>query len=145
MRSFHNAVFMEMPEDFSLEEGYGCFQPAGDFTLKEITNRIDRAIAYCRENKIRALIANITRVTGFAPPTLTERFHFISHWAFTSSGTVTVCLIARPEMVLADKFGVVIAGNRGMKGDIFTDHDEAVRWIKTHLPRRPINIRSSDE
>lgn len=136
---------MGAPEDFSLEDGYGCFQPAGEFTLDEITRRIDRVIAYCRHNKIPALIANITQVTGFPPPTLTERFHFISHWAFTAAGKVAVCVIAPPEMVLADKFGVVIAGNRGMKGDVFTDHDEAVTWIKTHLARRPINIRSLDE
>jgi len=126
---------MGTPDDLSIEDGYACFLPAGEFALHEITRRIDEAIAYCRDNKIRALVIDITRATGFPPPTLTERFHFISHWAFTSAGMVAICLVARPEMVLPDKFGVVIAANRGLKGDVFTDRDKAIEWVKSNVPK----------
>ena len=48
---------------------------------------------------------------------------------------VAICLVARPEMVLPDKFGVVIAANRGLKGDVFTDRDKAIEWVKSNVPK----------
>ena len=52
---------------------------------------------------------------------------------------VVICLVARPEMVLPDKFGVVIAANRGLRGDIFTDLNKAIEWVKANVPKTPFD------
>ena len=120
---------MTMPENFSLEDGYARFSPAGEFTLESITLAVDKAIAYCRQRAIRGLLVDVREVTGFPSPTVGERFVFISRWAATSEGQVRLSLVARPEMVLEDKFGVMVASNRGMISNVFTDPDEAQQWL----------------
>ncbi len=128
---------MPTPENFSVEDGYVCFRPVGEFTLEAITRSIDEAIAHCGSNGMRDLLVDVREVTGFSPPTIAERFNFISQWAATSGGRVRLVVVARPEMVLEDKFGVTIASNRGMISNVFTEYDEAVEWL-TNNSSRPL-------
>ena len=126
----------EMPQFFELAaDGHACFRPVGEWTLGAVTASIDGAIAYCRENGIKCLLVDVTKTTGFGSPTIAERFHFISQWAATSGGKVVVSIVARPEMILKDKFGVLIAANRGMISNVYTDENEAHQWLDTACTR----------
>ena len=121
---------MTPSDNFSLEDGFACFRPVGEFTLEAVTRSIDEAIACCVENGIRNLLVDLRDVTGFPPPGLAERFYFISQWAATSGGRLRLSIVAQPEMVATDKFGVVVAANRGMTSNAFADRTEAVAWLK---------------
>jgi len=127
---------IQQPEFFRVDdEGHGCFEPVGETTLGATTDAVNNAIKYCREAGIRCLLVNVKEVTGFPSPTIPERFEFISRWAGTSAGKVLISVVARPEMVLKDKFGVLIAANRGMVSDVFSDEDEATKWLKEACKR----------
>lgn len=109
--------------------GHGCFRPVGEWTLDAVTSAISDIIAYCRENEIRTLLVDVSVTSGFNSPTIAERFSFITKWAESSAGQVTISMVARPEMILEDKFGVLIAANRGLVSDAFTNFDEAIGWL----------------
>ncbi|HEY2847140.1 MAG TPA: hypothetical protein VGI80_04930 [Pyrinomonadaceae bacterium] len=123
------------PEFFRIDDGgHGCLELGGEETLEATVNTID-AILFCRETGVRCLLVDIKEVTGFPSPTIAARFEFISRWAATSEGKVLISIVARPEMILDDKFGVLIAANRGMVSDVFPDAREATQWLKDACKR----------
>ena len=77
---------------------------------------------------------NVTDYHGYAIPNLSDRFFFISKWAETAAGRVALAIVAPPEVILQDKFGVTIATNRGLLSDVFTDEAEALEWLRATVP-----------
>jgi hypothetical protein len=125
------------PEHFEIEDrGHGCLRLRGRMSLAETVGKVDDAIWYCRQAGIKCLLADLTGVTGFDSPTLAQRFQFISRWADTSGGRVIVSVVVREELILPDKFGVLIAANRGLISDVHSDESVATEWLtKTCIDR----------
>ena len=119
----------ELPTYLSLENGFATFRPQGEFTFDQAVDLIDQALGYCMNNNIRGLLADVTEMTGFPPPTTIERFNFATKWAGTASGKVILSMIARPEMIDTDKIGVTMAGNRGLRCEVFTTDTDATDWL----------------
>lgn len=106
-----------------------CHRPAASVTLGEAVELIDRAIAFARDQGLDELLVDITGLTGFDPPTLAERYSLIQQWAETAAGRLRLAMVARPEMVDPQKFGVTVAANRGLVADVFTSEPEAEAWL----------------
>jgi len=87
-------------------------------------------LAYCRDNKIRRLLVDITGMTGFPPPSTLQRFFFGSKWAETAGGKVALSVVAPAEMIDPEKIGVTVATNRGLQTDVFTAESDAVDWLR---------------
>ncbi len=119
----------DIPKFLSIEERHAAFRPVGEYSFDATVKMIDAAIEYCRANAIRALLVDITRVTGFPPPSTAERFQFATQWSATAGGRLTIAMIAPPEMIDPDKIGVTMANNRGLKSEVFTNEQDAVRWL----------------
>src|SRR6478672_4934176 len=124
------------PASVTLEGTYACYKPEGEFTLEEITAAVDDAIIWCRRERIRGLLADV-RKSVFERPTVAQRFTFISRWADLAGPSVVIAVCANPAMILEDKFGVVIANNRGMIADAFSGIDEATKWLTDRLGGKP--------
>jgi len=121
-----------MPKFFDVAaDGHGVFRPTGDWTLHDITEAINDVIRYCRGHQIRCLLVDVKEAWGFDSPSVGERFRFMSRWAETSQGRVIVSVVARPEMILEDKLGVLIVRNRGMIADVEPDEEKALDWLDT--------------
>jgi hypothetical protein len=120
-----------MPASVTIEGNFACYRPLGEHTLAEVTAGVADAIRWCRKQQIRALLADLTGA-DFPRPTIAERFEFISRWADLAGPSVRIAVCAKPEMILEDKFGVLIATNRGMIADAFDDLDSARTWINSH-------------
>src|SRR5688500_145806 len=116
-------------EYFSIKDGYAAFHPKGQFTFDEAVEAVDNAVAFCRDNDIRGLLVDITGITGFPPPSASQRFQFASKWATTSGSRVVLAMIAAPEMIDHEKFGVTVANNRGLKTEVFTTASDAINWL----------------
>ncbi len=115
-----------------MEGSYACYRPRGEFTLEKITAAIDEAIIWCRRERVRGLLADV-RQAVYERPTVAQRFTFITRWADLAGPSVVVAVCADPAMILEDKFGVVIANNRGMIADAFSDITEATKWLTERL------------
>jgi hypothetical protein len=122
---------MDLPEHFEMAENFARFVPLGHVSLQEAVAKISRAIAYTRNQKVRRLLVNITELTGFAPPSLGERYWFVMEWAREAGGIVTVAMVARAEFIDAEKFGVIVASVAGLRGDVFVSEPEALSWLSS--------------
>ena len=122
----------DAPASVTLEGNYAFYKPEGEFTLADITAAIDDVIIWCRRERIRGILADVRKAV-FERPTVAQRFTFITRWADLAGPSVVIAVCADPAMILEDKFGVVIANNRGMIADAFSDIGEATKWLTDRL------------
>ena len=120
---------MDVPDNFVLEEGRGLYRPVGSVSFDEAVALVRAAIAAARGNHLRSLLVNSTELSGFAPPDQFERFLAAVGWAEESRGDVHLAMVARLDMIHPQKFGVLVAANRGLVSNIFTTEVEARAWL----------------
>ena len=124
---------MDALTNFEMAGGRGYFRPSGAVTLDQVVDMIDAALAFARAQGLHEVVVNVTALTGFAAPTVLERYRFSSRWASTVGGRVRVALVACPELIDPQRFGVTVAANRGMAGNVFVSEADAVAWLD-HKP-----------
>lgn len=120
---------MDMPDRFEMVGGRGLFRPTGFVSFDKAVELVSAAIAEARENGAGDLVVNTTALTGFASPDTIDRFFAAVEWAARASGQLPLAVVARPELIDPQKFGVTVAANRGLTADIFTSEAEAAVWL----------------
>ena len=84
------------------------------------------------ENRIGLLI-DVRNITGRLP-TLLDRYDFGVHIAeqyLTSDPRIRLALLGQEPMIHPDRFGELVARNRGADARVFTDEALAVDWLRT--------------
>jgi hypothetical protein len=98
-------------------------------SMVESVELMTRAIAFCRDQKIRKLLVDASGLTQLSPPTLVDRFLMVEDWARAASGMVIVAMVWPPKLIHPQKFGIRVAADLGLRGDVFTSKDEATAWL----------------
>lgn len=124
---------MNKPQDFSIVDDHAEYRPVGTVSIQQMVELVDSAITFARDQQLRKLLVDTSGLTGFEPPTIVERYYFIQKWASVASGAVVMAMVAQPEMIEPEKFGVTVAANRGLRSDIFeaASEEEALSWLKS--------------
>ena len=121
---------MISPDDLEVVDGCVVCRMTGEIPLEKSVNRVTEAIEFARTHGIRNLLVDSTGLTGFKSPSVHERYFFVRKWAAASRGLVRIAMVARPEMIDPEKFGVTVAQNAGLSGDVFLSMEDAWAWIK---------------
>ncbi len=119
----------ELPERFEIGEGHAVCRPEGDVSFPEALERLSQAVIYCRENGIRRLLIDTTKLTGFGVPGTVERFSMGERLARDARAAVKLVVVARPEVLDPGRFGVTVARNRGLFSNAFSSESEALKWL----------------
>ncbi len=107
------------------------FRPVGEVSLQEGIRRITAAIACARGEKVRKLLLVTTGLSGFASPSVLERYEFMQEWARAAAGgAMRIALVARPDFIDPQKFGVTVARNLGLTCDVFSTEEQALHWLR---------------
>lgn len=122
---------MNRPPQLEFLDHYAAFRPRGHVSLEGGTELIATAIASARERGVRKILVNTVGLTGFDMPTMSERYVFARACAEASSGFVRIAMVARAELIDPQKFGVTVAANRDVTGDVFVSEEEAVAWLES--------------
>ncbi|HEX7260623.1 MAG TPA: hypothetical protein VF258_02315, partial [Luteolibacter sp.] len=85
------------------------FVPVGQASLSEATDLIGAAIRCAVEHNIRRLLVNITGLAGLGDPNAFDRYLSNEQFVKDSKRGVKMAMVARPELVDRDKFGVTVA------------------------------------
>ena len=120
---------MNAPEHFKIDEGYARYCPVGNVTYPEAIDMVSRVIVFSREQNISRLLINITELTGFKSPDTMQRFEFAERFANDAKSRVRIVLVARPEFIDPQRFGITVARNRGLFTNVFTSEPEALAWL----------------
>jgi hypothetical protein len=117
------------PEHFEIGEGHAIHRPEGNVSLQEALELLSQAVEYCRENGIRRLLIDTTKLTGFGEPRTVERFSVGERLALDARAAVKVAVVGRPEVIDPARFGVTVARNRGFFSKAFSSELEAWTWL----------------
>jgi hypothetical protein len=118
-----------LPEHFEIGEDHAVHRPEGNASFQEALDLLSQAIVYCRENGIRRLLIDITKLTGFGELGSTERFAVGERLARDARAAVKVAFVARPEVLDPARFAMTVARNRGLFLNAFSTESEAWKWL----------------
>ena len=135
----HGGRGMDELTGFVLEEGRGVYRPVGAVSFNEAVALVRAAIAATRAaTQIRGPPGRYDDADRVLPsPDTLQRFLAAVQWADEAGGTVCLALVAREEMIDPEKFGVMVATNRGLVCNIFTTEAEARAWLDAQRRRGP--------
>ena len=120
---------MNAPQYFEVLADHARYDPVGQVSLQESVDLISAAICHAAEQDIKRLLVNVTGLVGLGAPETFDRYFLSERFAKDSKRVMKMVLVAGPELIDRDKFGVTVARNRGLSSNIFSDEGEAVDWL----------------
>lgn len=120
---------MSQADEFAVVSGRVVDHLVGSMSVEEAVARVHRAIAFARQNQADRLLINASELSINSIPNTTDRYWAVVNWAEAAGGQLRVAIVARPELIDPDKFGITVAVNRGFKHDIFVNEAEAIAWL----------------
>lgn len=128
---------MKVPEDQRPEleivhrDGYTAVRFLGPFSVSGFQRRAEAAARACRERKIDRLFVDST---GYdVTPTTVERYEIACH-AVTISAGLKVAILVTPAFLDPNRFGIMVAQNRGLVVEAFTEREKAIEWLLAPTP-----------
>jgi len=120
---------MNAPESFLVAETHASYRPEKQITVDEAFDLVGAAIEFARENQFERLLVDTTRLTGFGSPGVWQRFIMGKLFAEKAKSRVKVALVARTDLIDPERFGVLVATNRGLLAEVFDSETDALRWL----------------
>jgi len=124
---------MSAPEFFETLGSRGFYRPIAIGTFEQAIERVATAMRWARERNLADLLVNTDGLTGFPAPSTFARYALAVKWAESAGGALRVAMVARPEIIDPQKIGVLMAQNRGVNGDVFTNETDALAWLDARI------------
>ena len=126
---------MKVADSFQIEEGYASFRPVGKVSLEEGAAACVEAIRLAGDQGITRLLINLTRLTGLGPLSTLDRFWLAKQCASAARPGFKVAVVANPDLIDQQHFGVMVARNRGLLANVCTTEEEAQAWLLSYQPK----------
>src|SRR5262249_45207156 len=121
--------FTMLVDQFEVTGNRGYHRVGGTMPFKEAVELVNDGIVFARRRGLRELIVDTRELDGFEPPDIESRIWMGQKWGFSAREAVTFAVIARPEMIDPEKFGVIVARNRGAVANVFVSEQVASSWL----------------
>jgi hypothetical protein len=125
---------MKVADNYQIEVGYASFRPIGNLSLEEGAAGCVEAIRLAGEQGLRHLLINLTGLTGLRPISTLDRFWLAKQCASAAKPGFKVAVVANPDMIDQQHFGVMVARNRGLQANVFATEPEAQVWLLSYQP-----------
>ena len=107
--------------------GYLEARYLGAYSLVRFKSQMSESVRACIENTLSLLLVDIRGMTKFAPP-MQERFEIGRYGAEVSKDLSKVAVLGTDEQ-FEQKFADLVARNRGLRVQTFTDPVAAIDWL----------------
>lgn len=129
---------MSTPDHVTLAPGYARYHPRGPATAGEAIAALFPVIAWCRQAGIPKLLTDARGIEGLTIPTTLERFQLGEEAARQAEGEVHVAMVVPERVIDPQRFGMMVAQNRGLRANVFTDEVSALDWLAGPKAVRPV-------
>jgi hypothetical protein len=120
-------------KDFEQVGSRGFYRPIAKVTFEQAVDLVAEAMVLARDLGLADLLVNTTGFSGFPPPTVFARYAMATKWAQSAGATLRTAVVARAELIDAQKIGALMVQNRGVIGDVFASEPEALLWLDARL------------
>jgi hypothetical protein len=127
---------MADPDHFEHLGSRGFYRPLGVVTFEQAVETVAVGIEHAQKLGLKDLLVNTQALTGFAVPTTFGRYAFAVRWAQAGGGVLRLGVVARRELIDHEKIGMIMAHNRGLDVDVFTNEADAIGWLDSRAAAR---------
>ncbi len=125
---------MKVSDYFRIEEGYDSFRPVGQVSIEEGVAACVEAIQVAGQQGIMRLLINLTGLTELGPISTLDRFWMAEQCAAAAKPGFKLAVVANPDMIDPQHFGLTVATNRGLHASVSTTEEEALVWLLSPQP-----------
>jgi hypothetical protein len=122
-------------------ENYFEARHEGAYSHERYMEFIVRSIDACAKLGLRRMFVDISGLTGFHPST-TQRYEMGCVGSTMGNMLERVAVLGTAEQ-LENRFSTMVARNRGLNVQSFTDRQEALRWLLEDGGDAPLSRRPS--
>ena len=116
---------------FTIVDGIALARvPAGPWTFPQAVAAVERILLAAVASGFARVAVDATAVHGMKPPSIGQRHAMVRTWADAAAGRLVVAVACAPELIDAERFGVVAAANFGLRSNVFANVDEALAWLR---------------
>jgi hypothetical protein len=104
---------------------------AGSFSQEAALSVFERAFTLAAEGGHEALLIDVRKMAG-REPTMAERYEQavrVAELQATQSPRVRMAMLGHEPMIHPERFGEIVATNRGAVARVFTDERAALEWL----------------
>jgi hypothetical protein len=101
-------------------------------TQRVFDRAVERVAEFIRETVAKGqphLLLDV-RDAAFQSPSVVDRMRMVRLWADAADGRLRMVVVARPEFIDPERFGVVAAANFGLTVQVFDREEEAFAWLR---------------
>ena len=114
------------------KDGYLQISCQGVYETDSFISVFKNALLLTEERSYKYLLLDVREITG-NPPSTFDRYEIGSQVADIQRSLNTysrIAVVGNEPMIDPQRFGEIVALNRGVQGKVFTDLDQAIVWIK---------------
>lgn len=126
---------------FENKGDYLLMTPSGDYSLQSYRDALTNAAAFCKEYKLKKILADIRNIKGNIP--VPDRFLLGAEMARMFGYSIQVAILAPPEII--DRVGENAAVNRGGRVFVTDDLQAALKWLESERPVTHAENQEMDE
>ena len=119
--------------DFEQLGKRGFYRPSARVSFEQAIEMVAGVMREARTLGLQDLMVNTKGLVGFGQPSIFARHTLAVEWARAAGTNLRVAVVARAELIDPQKIGVLMAQNRGVVGDVFTNEAEAIAWLDSQL------------
>jgi hypothetical protein len=114
--------------EITLEEGYASFRPQGRSSVPEVLSALEAVGQECREKGVTRLLVDL-RGLQHGPIGIGDRYQWGHSLADTWDRGIKLSFLGREDQLDRDRFGTLVAQNRGLHYGISTSEPDAIAWL----------------
>lgn len=135
MNTFHTQTKdANLIEHFEPRDGYVFYQLAGRVSIDQVVKAVTQVIVATRDQGVKRLLVDASKLSGFASPSVADRYFIVRGWAEVAGGQVEMSMVVQQHLIDPDRFGVIVATNLGMRANVFSSQSEAITWLLSGQP-----------
>lgn len=129
---------MSLPPFVTPGPDFAAYRPTAGGTLREVFARLCEALAWARGAGVTRFLADARRLPGIESLSTFERFELGERGADAAGPGMSVAFVAPAHLLDPGRLGVMVANNRGVRTNAFTDELEALEWLVGPHAIRPV-------
>jgi hypothetical protein len=119
---------MSSPLEIVKKEDFLHMTFSGPFSLDAAKRSVDDMVAACKKENCAKVLFDCRPMTGDL--TVLDRFDVGQYGEGRIPQSVKIAMLGRDDQILPDRFFETVARNRGVNVTLFTETDEAIKWLK---------------
>lgn len=104
---------------------------SGSFSQEALLSVLERGFALAADASHEALLIDVRNVSG-REPTMAERYEQavrVADLQATQTPRIRLAMLGHEPMIHPERFGEIVATNRGALARVFTDESQTLEWL----------------